>query len=80
MKLIKTNWPHEYVWVYGPENQFQKFCGGILEAMQFGKTNLKISNEELIYGVSDCIQNNNDVIEFGDFNGIFLFSRKGRSA
>jgi hypothetical protein len=49
-----------------------------LEAIQFGKAELNIPSEELIYGVADCVKNKNEVIEFGDFNGIFLFSRKGQ--
>jgi len=78
MKLIKTRWPQEYVWLYGPGSSTQKFCRGILEAIQFGKAELNIPSEELIYGVADCVKNKNEVIEFGDFNGIFLFSRKGQ--
>jgi hypothetical protein len=76
MKLIKAN-VGGYVWLYGPKETTQKFCGGILEAMSFGQFYLEIPNEELVWGVSDMVKNNNDIAEFGEVAGIFLFSRKG---
>lgn len=76
MKLIKTSL-NNYVWLYGPGEIYQKFFGGVLEAMHFGTTYLGIPNVEVIYGVADLVNNNNEVAEFGDVKGLFLFSRKG---
>jgi hypothetical protein len=77
MKLVKSS-KNVWVWLYGPGEQTQKFCGGLLSAMYFGKTELKILEKELVYAVSDMVKKNDDVAEFGDIMGSFLFSRKGR--
>lgn len=76
MKLVKSSMGH-YVWLYGPKENFQKFCGGVLEAMHFGNVSLEIPNDEIIHGVADMVSNNNDIAEFGEVRGLFLFSRKG---
>lgn len=81
MKLIKTSWRTSeydgYVWVYGPETSDQKFCRGIFEAINFGRNCLNIPHTELSHALADCQKESNDVMEFGDINGFFLFSRKG---
>lgn len=77
MKLIKTRLG-DYAWLYGPGEINQKFCGGILEAIRFGENDLEIPRTELIYGICDATKNNNDVVEFGDIQGSFIFSRKAR--
>ena len=77
MKLVKSN-RAKWVWLYGPGEQTQKFCGGVLAAMFFGKTQLGIPEAELIYAMSDLKKKNNEVAEFGDIMGTFLFSRKGK--
>jgi len=76
MKLIKTSLGN-YVWLYGPGEIYQKICGGVLDAMEFGKTYLEIPNDEMIYAVADLVNNNNEVAEFGEIKHLFLFSRKG---
>lgn len=78
MTLIKTSMGG-YVWVYGPENLDQKFCRDISEAVKFGRSCLDIPHVELIHGIKDGQQNNNPVMEFGDINGLFLFSRGGKN-
>lgn len=77
MKLIKTSWTNGWVWVYGPEESDQKFCRGVNDAVSFGRVGLNIPHTEIICGIMDCVKNENDVVEFGDINGLFLFSRKG---
>ena len=76
MKLVKSNMGH-YVWLYGPGEISQKFCGGLLSAMHYGISHLEIPREEVIMGVAEATKQNHDIIEFGDINGLFIFSRKG---
>lgn len=75
MKLVKSSMGH-YVWLYGPEEVFQKFCGGLLNAMHYGISELEIPREEVIAGIAEATKQNHDILEFGDINGLFIFSRK----
>lgn len=79
MKLIKTRAINNWTWLYGPEEQNQKFCWGVLEAMTFGKSELGVPEVEFIYAVSDLIKSDHEVAEFGNMKGTFLFSRKGKT-
>lgn len=79
MKLIKTS-RGDFAWVYGPGEVNQKVLGGIFAAIQFGKNELSIPSKELICGIAEASRKGHDVIEFGDVNGVFIFSRKGKTA
>lgn len=77
MKLIRT--PSGFVWLNGPNDSNIKFVGGILDALSFGQKELDVPLEELIAGLSEATKEKNEIIEFGDINKCFLYSRKART-
>lgn len=79
MKLVKSSMG-DMLWVYGPGGVFLKICGGVFDAQKFGVDILGISVEEINIGLDDAAEKNNDVLEFGDINGLFIYSRKGQKS
>ena len=76
MKLVRSSMGG-LMWIYGPGGVFLKICGDVFDAQNFGTSVLNILPNEIAIGLEDASENKNDVMEFGEINGMFLFSRKG---
>ncbi len=71
VKLIERH-DGTYVWLTRYEEEL--ICRDMYEVFKIGRT-LKLERNEIEYGLFEMLNNEHNLAEFGDFNGMFMFTR-----